>query len=48
MGLISAVSERVIVLNHGRKLMEGTPKEAQSDPRVIEAYIGSGVSNGAA
>lgn len=47
MGLISALSERVVVLNNGQKLMEGTPKEAQSDPRVIEAYIG-GDLNGAA
>jgi len=40
MGLIAALTDRVVVLNHGRKLMEGTAAEAQSDPRVIEAYIG--------
>jgi branched-chain amino acid transport system ATP-binding protein len=40
MGLIAALSDRVVVLDHGSKLMEGTAAEAQSDPRVIEAYIG--------
>ncbi len=40
MGLISALTDRVVVLDHGRKLMEGTAAEAQSDPRVIEAYLG--------
>jgi branched-chain amino acid transport system ATP-binding protein len=40
MGLIAALSDRVVVLDHGSKLMEGTAVEAQSDPRVIEAYIG--------
>ncbi|GGA69313.1 ABC transporter ATP-binding protein [Pseudoclavibacter endophyticus] len=40
MGVISALTERVVVLDHGAKLMEGTAAEAQSDPRVIEAYLG--------
>jgi branched-chain amino acid transport system ATP-binding protein len=40
MGLIAALTDRVVVLDHGRKLMDGTAAEAQSDPRVIEAYIG--------
>ena len=40
MGLIAALSDRVVVLDHGSKLMEGTAVEAQSDPRVLEAYIG--------
>ncbi len=40
MGLISAVTDRVLVLNNGRTLMEGTASEAQSDPRVVEAYLG--------
>jgi branched-chain amino acid transport system ATP-binding protein len=43
MGLISAVTDRVMVLDHGRTLMEGTAKEAQADPRVIEAYLGQEV-----
>jgi len=40
MGLIAQVTDHVVVLDHGRKLMEGTAAEAQSDPRVIEAYLG--------
>lgn len=48
MGLISALTDRVVVLDHGRKLMEGTAAEAQSDPRVIEAYIGKESADDAA
>jgi branched-chain amino acid transport system ATP-binding protein len=48
MGLIAALTDRVVVLDHGRKLMEGTAAEAQSDPRVIEAYIGKDAADGAA
>jgi len=48
MGLISAVTDRVMVLDHGAKLMEGTAREAQSDPRVIEAYLGQAASAEAA
>jgi branched-chain amino acid transport system ATP-binding protein len=40
MGLIAALTDRVVVLDHGSKLMEGTAAEAQSDQRVIEAYLG--------
>jgi branched-chain amino acid transport system ATP-binding protein len=45
MGLISALSDRVIVLDHGKVLMEGTSQEAQSDPRVVEAYPGQEVTD---
>lgn len=41
---IQAVMEtcdRLVVLNHGKKLAEGTPKEIQENPEVIEAYLGS-------
>ncbi|MBO3664884.1 ABC transporter ATP-binding protein [Microbacterium stercoris] len=48
MGLISAVTDRVVVLDHGSKLMEGTAAEAQADPRVIEAYIGKDAADDAA
>lgn len=40
MGLIAALTDAVVVLDHGSKLMAGTAAEAQSDPRVIEAYLG--------
>ncbi len=42
MRFIFTLCDRVLCLVQGKALIEGTPREVQSDPRVIEAYIGTG------